>query len=101
MILFNEKNKVFYLNTEKTSYIIGLLNGELPVHIYWGKKIDRIPDDWSKTYIRRVLSAYDNGEFSSNSLPQELPDLRQLRIIAFRRCRWPQALTGGRLSLNF
>ena len=69
MIFFNKKNKVFYLNTEKTSYIIGLLNGELPVHIYWGKKIDRIPDDWSKTYIRRVLSAYDNGEFSSNSLP--------------------------------
>lgn len=49
MILFNEKNKVFYLNTEKTSYIIGLLNGELPVHIYWGKKVDRIPDDWSNT----------------------------------------------------
>ena len=73
MILFNEKNKVFYLSTEKTSYIIGLLNGELPVHIYWGKKIDRIPADWSKTYIRRVLSAYDNGEFSSNSLPQEYP----------------------------
>ena len=43
MITFDEKNKVFYLSTEKTSYIIGLLNGELPVHIYWGKKLTEYP----------------------------------------------------------
>lgn len=73
MITFDEKNKVFYLSTEKTSYIIGLLNGELPIHIHWGKRIDRIPDDWGKTYTRRALSAYDRGEFSSNTLPQEYP----------------------------
>lgn len=73
MITFDEKNKVFYLSTEKTSYIIGLLNGELPIHIHWGKRIDRIPDDWGKTYIRRALSAYDRGKFSSNTLPQEYP----------------------------
>ena len=73
MITFDEKNKVFYLSTEKTSYIIGLLNGELPIHIHWGKRIDRIPDDWGKTYTRRALSAYDRGKFSSNTLPQEYP----------------------------
>ena len=73
MIAFDEKNKVFYLSTEKTSYIIGLLNGELPIHIHWGKRIDSIPDDWGKTYTRRALSAYDRGKFSSNTLPQEYP----------------------------
>ncbi len=33
------KNNIFYLNTPNTSYMIGIYEGKLPVHLYYGKKI--------------------------------------------------------------
>ena len=34
------KDNIFYLNTPSTSYIIGLYEGKLLLHLYYGKTID-------------------------------------------------------------
>lgn len=88
MITFDEKNKVFYLSTEKTSYIIGLLNGELPIHIHWGKRIDRIPDDWEKPTHDVRFPLMIAGNFPQTRCRRNTR-LSAMRIIAFRRCRFP------------
>ena len=66
MIFFNKKNKVFYLNTEKTSYIIGLLNGELPYTIGGGIGQSRI--------CMYFLHKAHVGEVQASVWPQEMLD---------------------------
>lgn len=41
-IVFKKETQQFYLNTEHTSYIIELLNGRIPLHAYWGKKLENM-----------------------------------------------------------
>ena len=43
MIKFDDKNSIFYLETNNTSYIFGLLENKFPVHIHWGAKIGTVP----------------------------------------------------------
>ena len=43
-IIVNEKDKVFHLQTAKTSYIFGFLTSNTPVHMYWGKRLEKTPD---------------------------------------------------------
>lgn len=38
-ITYNAKEKIFHLQTNKTSYIMQLSQNHILVHIYWGKKI--------------------------------------------------------------
>ncbi len=73
MIHFDDKNKVFYLNSINTTYAIGLYKDTLPVHLYFGKKINKVPDDWAKDYLLRSLAADDLEGKSSDVLPQEYP----------------------------
>ncbi|MCD8132212.1 MAG: alpha-galactosidase [Lachnospiraceae bacterium] len=49
MISFDEKNQVFKLDTPNTSYLIGIVDGKYPGHIYYGNKID----DTSVAYLLR------------------------------------------------
>ena len=42
MIKFDEKNSIFYLYTKNTSYIMGVLNDTVLVHLHWGGKITHI-----------------------------------------------------------
>lgn len=39
-IRYDEERQVFLLNTPHTSYAIGLMDGQLPAHLYYGKRID-------------------------------------------------------------
>lgn len=85
MIRFDDKNRVFYLDTVKTTYAIGIFNGLLPVHIYYGKKINRVPDNWSENYSMRAGVADDFNGNSSDILPQEYPTFgSDLRIPALQ-----------------
>lgn len=43
-ILINEKQNVFGIMTNKTSYIFGVDNNGLLRHLYWGKKINNIDE---------------------------------------------------------
>ena len=38
-IIYNKKNKTFNLQTKKTSYIIGVVEETVLLHLYYGKKI--------------------------------------------------------------
>ncbi len=39
-IIYNEKEKIFHLKTPETSYVIGIYEGKLPMHLYYGKRLD-------------------------------------------------------------
>ncbi|REJ11477.1 MAG: alpha-galactosidase [Paenibacillaceae bacterium] len=38
-ILYDEGKRIFHLQTPGTSYVIGLVKDEVPVHLYWGRKL--------------------------------------------------------------
>ncbi|MGN1092106.1 MAG: hypothetical protein ACI4RS_00475, partial [Monoglobaceae bacterium] len=40
-IIYDDKNKIFNLQTPETSYVIGIYENKLPVHIYYGKRISQ------------------------------------------------------------
>ena len=42
-VIFDDKQKIFYLNTPKTSYIFGLFRDKFLVHLYWGEKLLDMP----------------------------------------------------------
>lgn len=46
-ITFNEENKIFHLTTPNSSYIIAIMACGIPVHMYYGKKINifSMPDE--------------------------------------------------------
>lgn len=40
-IYFDEENKVFNLQTPDTSYIIGIYDDKLPIHIHYGRRLEK------------------------------------------------------------
>ncbi|MCQ2454986.1 MAG: alpha-galactosidase [Clostridia bacterium] len=72
MIKFDKNNKVFTLDTVKTTYAIGLMDEGVLVHLYWGKKLKNpINAEWKKDFIWRSHSPFDYGDYSTNVLPLE------------------------------
>ncbi len=72
MITFDEKTKIFYLTTKSSTYAIGILDGKLPIHLYWGKRLsNEIPDNWYAEFYYRSHSPLDYGKYSTNFLPLE------------------------------
>lgn len=76
MILFDSKSQIFYLETEKTSYIMRILDNGLLYHCYYGKKIAR--DDMRYYNLFRPLgfsSVFEtDGTYTSlDAVPQECP----------------------------
>jgi len=67
-------NKVFHLQTTGTSYIIAIVDGRYPAHVYWGRKIPT--PDIDNALLRRwlVFSANEEGKnYTLDYLPQEYP----------------------------
>ncbi len=88
-IIFREQTKQFYLHTDNSSYIIELLEGKIPLHAYWGPRLDNMPPltTWKSSNFMN-FNALDiptsaGGDFQcAGSLPLELPtygagDMRQ------------------------
>ena len=40
-VVFDKENFVFNLKTQNTSYIIGIYCDKIPVHLYYGKRVER------------------------------------------------------------
>ena len=76
-IVFNEKQKVFYLHSKNSSYIFGILKNKVLVHLHWGNKINDIGDVERMLWKGGVtLSATDirlDGEYSTDKLMTEYP----------------------------
>lgn len=87
MIVYNAP--FFFLETEKTSYIMRVTEDNILQHVYYGKKVSR--DDFSFYTIHRPwpndpMLYGKNGNVCLNALPQEYPtfgrgDYRQPALI--------------------
>ena len=81
-IIYDEKNKIFNLQTPNTSYVIGIYENKLPIHIHYGKRINKtynIDDmvDFGFRYYRdegfSVRSVDFDDAISLTALPLEFP----------------------------
>lgn len=79
-IIVNEKDKVFHLQTAKTSYIFSFLTSNTPVHMYWGKRLEKTPDintlfiipyKWPRSFCVVDGTTKDGDIFSRESLTME------------------------------
>ncbi len=79
-IIFQIETNQFYLHTDHSSYIIELLEGRIPMHAYWGKRLEYMPPmtTW-KSCMDPGSGAKDvqttlGAEFqSTGALPLEYP----------------------------
>ncbi len=73
-IRFDEKNKIFYLNTPKTTYAMALTNGEKVLrHLYWGKKLNQISNfeeifDNAAGWVDTLDGEFDDGMRSERAM---------------------------------
>ncbi|MFD0670584.1 alpha-galactosidase [Cohnella sp. GCM10027633] len=76
-ILFDELQRVFHLQTPKTSYVIQLIKDGVLVHAYWGRKVSEAP--WTGMLELQERSSFcpnpypDDRSISFDTLPQEYP----------------------------
>lgn len=76
-IYYDDNRKVFHLQSEKSSYIIELIKGVIPAHVYWGPKLAgrefQLPLNlvercsFSPTYLQ------EDKNISLDTLPSEFP----------------------------
>ena len=43
-VIYDRKNNVFNLQTPNTSYILGIYDGKIPMHIHYGKRLENTCD---------------------------------------------------------
>lgn len=79
-VFYDEANKIFNLKTPETSYMIGIHEDKVPMHIYYGKRVDRTYDMDAmlgyEPYWHNSGSSVFSRDFSGVSLttiPQEYP----------------------------
>ncbi|MEK4293877.1 alpha-galactosidase [Paenibacillus sp. FSL R5-0914] len=92
-IYYDDSRKVFHLQSEQSSYVIEVVRGELPAHVYWGPKLEGIVQplnlvercSFSPTYtmedkrisldtIPSEFPSYGNGDFREPALEVHLVD---------------------------
>lgn len=73
MISYNEQEKIFYLNSKKSTYAFGVFKDTALVHLYWGKLLlnQLSMSVISSEFKSRSLSAMDFDDISSTILPLE------------------------------
>ena len=75
-IHWNEKDGVFHIYNRKISYLLQIIHGKYPAHLYWGKRV-RVHDPASiLTLNERAFSPStepSDEQFSLDTLPQEYP----------------------------
>ena len=73
-IKVDEKNRVFYLTTPNTSYIMaGIADGTIIRHIHWGRRIDDIENIGYYATVRTVGYAVRDYGFDNNISSECLP----------------------------
>ncbi|OOC63490.1 alpha-galactosidase [Paenibacillus ihbetae] len=76
-IFFHEEQGIFHLQSDHSSYVIQLVRGLYPAHVYWGPKLRDSQVEGLLT--RRERASFspspfrDDASFSFDSLPQEYP----------------------------
>ena len=73
-IIYEEKNKVFHLQTKNTSYIMKVIKDKYLGHVYWGKKLPT--PNMSNAYLSRFIAfsaVTDNEDYTLDFVCQEYP----------------------------
>ena len=76
-IQYDQKERVFMLQTPKTSYVLGVYEGKYLLHLYYGKRIERytamqhrLPTDGGSGFSATDV---EESRYSTNVLPMEFP----------------------------
>lgn len=75
-IRFNEKNRLFNIESKETSYILRVLETDHLVHLYWGRKVKSNKIDYiiKKRQCGSFLADLDNiDDLHLEVIPQEYP----------------------------
>lgn len=75
-IIIDKENRIFHLNTPKTSYIMQVVNNRYLTHVYWGKKI-KTPNMDNASLNRFIafspVAVNESGVCTPDFLCQEYP----------------------------
>lgn len=75
-IIYDDKEKIFLINTIETTYAIGIM-GQYLVHLYWGKRISgKFSINDIMPYVSRPYASIfrkDVNPYSNECLPMEYP----------------------------
>ena len=87
-MIYDEKNRLWKLDTPNTSYVLGLVDGRFLAHIYYGAKVT----DTDLTYILRLNEGWrvpskQPEEYVSfmSALPMELSVFSSSVVFCLRR----------------
>lgn len=75
-IEWNEQDGIFHLYNSKISYLIQIVHGKYPAHLYWGKRVQRPHPSNLLTIKGRAFSPSTEPsdlQVSLDTLPQEYP----------------------------
>lgn len=77
-IRFDEKHRLFTLNTENTSYQMKIADYNVLLHLYYGRKIEcgnmeYLIQLYDRGFSGQIPDAGNRREFSLDALPQEYP----------------------------
>lgn len=75
-IVWNEADRVFHLYNSNVSYLIQIVHGMYPAHLYWGKRVQVLQSSSILTFKGRAFSPTQepaDPRFSLDTLPQEYP----------------------------
>ncbi|MBE5893632.1 MAG: alpha-galactosidase [Lachnospiraceae bacterium] len=79
-IQFDKEHNVFNLQTPGTSYVIGIYDGKIPMHVHYGKKLnstygifDMLDRKEGQLFDYMPMSMEYSKPFAHNEHPQELP----------------------------
>jgi alpha-galactosidase len=75
LITFDQENKIFNLSNDKITYLLGIEEGNVLAHIYFGKKVSGYHNQFKYPRLDRGFSGNLPGSldrtYSLDSLPQE------------------------------
>lgn len=75
-IIYDEPRRIFHLQAPGMSYLIQVVKGGYPAHLYWGKRIRGADLSYLLRFAERPFAPNPNpgdGSFSLDTLPQEFP----------------------------
>ncbi|WP_251554808.1 alpha-galactosidase [Neobacillus muris] len=72
-IKWSEDDKVFHLFNQRISYLIQIVHGKYPAHLYWGRRVKTLNPASILPIRARTFSPATEPGLSLDTLPQEYP----------------------------
>ncbi len=76
-IYYDDSHKVFHLQSDNSSYIIEIIKGDIPAHVYWGPKLEGREFQHPLNLVERCSFSpnylLEDKNISLDTLPNEFP----------------------------